>query len=178
MVKSAVTDIVSPAVAAEDPLALLGEVVLSCENLANDAVLCRALLKSAYQLLGSSCVCLAVVLSSEILVDECLSVIMSDLACFLQLLLNSLSQSVLSQEHTVTELCVILEQGVSPSRTLAFLVGGVRSGRLRTCPDRGAARSVCDVHSVAEQLSNDLSVRSLAAACACAGEFKQRLLEL
>ena len=95
MVKSAVTDIVSPAVAAEDPLALLGEVVLSCEDLANDAVLCRALLKSAYQLLGSSCVCLAVVLSSEILVDECLSVIMSDLACFLQLLLNSLSQSVL-----------------------------------------------------------------------------------
>ena len=55
---------------------------------------------------------------------------------------------------------------------------GVRSGRLRACPDRGAARSVCDVHSVAEQLSNDLSVRSPAAACACAGEFKPRLLEL
>ena len=100
------------------------------------------------------------------------------LAYCLELLLNSLSQGVLSQEHTVTELCVILEQGVSPCRTLAFLVGGVRSGRLGTCPDGGAARCICNVHSVAEELSYKLSIRSFAAACACAGEFEQRLLEL
>ena len=35
----------------------------------------------------------------------------------------------LSKKHTITELCVVLKQGVGPCRALSFLVYGVRSGR-------------------------------------------------
>ena len=45
-------------------------------------------------------------------------------------------------------------------------------------PDGGAAGGVRDVHTIAEQLGDELRVRSLAAARAGAGELKQRLLEL
>ena len=76
-------------------------------------------------------------------------------------------------------LCVILEQGVAPCRTMAaVLVDGVRRDGCGAAPDGGAAGSVGDVHLLAEQLSDQASVRSLGTACAGARELQQRLVEL
>ena len=58
---------------------------------------------------------------------------------------------------------------------MIFRVGHRRG---RSAPDRGASRSVGDHHTVAEKLSDQLDVRRFAAACAGAGKFKERLLEL
>ena len=41
-----------------------------------------------------------------------------------------------------------------------------------------ASGCVGDIHSVTEQLGDQFCVRSLTTACACAGELKERLLEL
>ena len=75
-------------------------------------------------------------------------------------------------------LCVILEQGVCPGGTLAFLVDGVRRGCSRAAPDGAAACGVGDHHVIAEQLSYEASIAGLGAACAGAGELKMRLPEL
>ena len=75
-------------------------------------------------------------------------------------------------------LCVILEQGVCPGRTLAFLVDGVRRGCSRAAPDGAAACGVGDHHVIAEQLSYEASIAGLCTACAGAGELEVRLLEL
>ena len=99
-------------------------------------------------------------------------------AKFLDFLDCSFAHMILSQIHTVTVLCVVLKQGVCPSRTFALFVDRVRSRRCGTTPDGGATGRVGDIHSVAEQLGYEFRIRSLAAAGAGAGEFKQRLFEL
>ena len=55
---------------------------------------------------------------------------------------------------------------------------GVWHCRSRCTPNRGTACSVSYHHAAAEELSNELSVWSLATACASAGEFKARSLKL
>ena len=51
-------------------------------------------------------------------------------------------------------------------------------GSARVAPDGGAAGGVGDIHLVAEQLGDETRVAGLGAACAGAGELKQRLAEL
>ena len=75
-------------------------------------------------------------------------------------------------------LCIILEQGVCPSRALAFLVDGVRRGSGRAAPDGAAAGGVGDHHVVAEKLGHEAGVAGLGTARAGAGELKVGLLEL
>ncbi len=79
--------------------------------------------------------------------------------------------------HAQAVLSVVLEQGVAPCGAASSLlvVYGLRGG---TAPDGGAAGGVGDVHLLAEQLGDQAGVRSLGAACAGAGELKQRLVEL
>ena len=74
---------------------------------------------------------------------------------------------------------IVLEQGVAPCRTaLCDTVDGIRSSGSRAAPDGRASGSVRDIHSLAEELSDETCVRGLGTACAGAGEFKQRLFEL
>ena len=61
---------------------------------------------------------------------------------------------------------------------MTFRVLGVGAGGCRASVNGGAARSVCNNHAVAEKLSDEFDVRSLAAARARAREFEQRLTEL
>ena len=90
-----------------------------------------------------------------------------------------LTDGLLAEVQAQTVLCVILEQGVAPCRTMAaVLVDSVRRDGSSTAPDRGAAGSVGDVHLLAEQLGDQASVRGLSTACAGARELQQRLVEL
>ena len=94
------------------------------------------------------------------------------------LLLEVVADLLLAEVEAEAVLGVILEQGVCPGGTLAFLVDGVRRGRSRAAPDGAAAGSVGDHHVIAEQLSYEASIAGLGAACAGAGELEVRLLEL
>src|SRR5690606_30536946 len=82
------------------------------------------------------------------------------------------------QIHAVTELGVVLKQGVGPAWPLPILVEGVGAGGCAAAVDGGAACGVGNNHSVAEQLGGQLNVGRFAAACAGAGELEQRLPEL
>ena len=80
-------------------------------------------------------------------------------------------------QQAQTMLSVILEQGVAPCRTMAaVLVDGVRRDGSGTAPDRGAAGSVGDVHLLAEQLSDQASVRSPGSCAGCAETSYARLI--
>ena len=60
----------------------------------------------------------------------------------LDLALEVVADLFLTEVEAETVLCVILEQGVCPGRTLAFLVDGVRRGCSRAAPDGAAAGGV------------------------------------
>ena len=76
------------------------------------------------------------------------------------------------------ELRVVLEQRVRPRRPAAVAVGRVRRRRQVAAVDRRAAGRVGDQQAVAEQLRQQLEVRRLAAAGARARVLEQRLEEL
>lgn len=73
---------------------------------------------------------------------------------------------------------VVLEEGVAPSRAVAVLIRAVRRGSAGAAPNGRAAGGVGDVHTVAEELSDETGIAGLGAACAGAGELEHGLLEL
>ena len=78
MVKSAVADIICPTVTAENPLALLGQVVFKLQNLLDSRLICAlAVLERLNQLLGGSRVRLAVVFGVKVIVDNLRSLLMT-----------------------------------------------------------------------------------------------------
>ena len=80
--------------------------------------------------------------------------------------------------HTQTELCVILEERVSPRGTLTLGISAIRSRRSRARVDRSTTRSVCNHHLIAEELGNSLDIGSLTATCTRARELEQWLCKL
>ena len=76
------------------------------------------------------------------------------------------------------ELRVVLEERVRPRRAPSVAIRRVRRGRQIAAVDRRAAGRVRDQQAIAEQLREQLEVRRLAAARARAGVFEQRLQEL
>ena len=126
MVYTAVSDIICPAVTTEDPLALLSQEVLLCD----DFLCIRGIdvSKSCNQ-----CICCCSVLSTLLVCIEPSLAFRCALAAFCDNVLNvsleAFTDCLLSKEHTVTELSVVLEQGVIPCRALAFRCNSVRCGR-------------------------------------------------
>ena len=110
MVETAESDIVSPTVSAEYPYRLLGEVILTLEDLLRKVAI--TILDSGNECVGSGSVCLAVV--------ECVEIVLSSFldssrclvgACELfNVALKSFTDRLLTECHSETVLCVILEQ--------------------------------------------------------------------
>ena len=180
MVQTAETDVVSPTVTTEDPLALLHQVILQVNDLL--AVVTTAFLASGHNLvgqLGSSNTALTVV---DPLLEEVFEFLVAAVAvgdCFLHDALHSVAHLAGSGGHTETELGVVLEQAVGPSHTLAAsAVLAVRSGRRRTTVDGGTTGSVGHDHSLTEELRDGLDVRRLTATGTSTAELEQRLCEL
>ncbi len=209
MVDAAEADVVSPAVAAEDPDGLLGQVGLLREDLSAQlagvavAVLfalglqfgsMRGELRHLGQLvhgadvlfegrdvgLGGLGVGVEIVDGVEVLLRGGLEVGVRPLDGDerLGLLNQAVTDGLLAEVHAEAMLRVVLEQGVAPCRAVAFGVRAVGGGSARAAPDGRAAGGVGDIHLVAEELSHETSIAGLGAACAGAGELKQRLAEL
>ena len=77
-----------------------------------------------------------------------------------------------------TELGVVLEQRVAPSRPAPFGVGRPRRRRQVAAVDRRAAGGIGHEHAVPEQLAGQLQVGRLAAAVTGSGELEQGLESL
>ena len=178
MIHAAKADIVCPAVAAEDPLRLLSQEIF----VGHDILTSRAInaFQSRHQLIGSASVQSADTKGIQPLLAGSLHFFGSSLirSNCLNLLLQLITNRILSQQHTKTKLCIVLKQRVIPCRTLTFGIYRVRSGRRRVTPNGGTSRRIGNVHSVTEQLRDQLRIRSLTTTCTSAGELKQRLLEL
>ena len=179
VVHAAVTDVVTPAVAADDPLRLLHEPVLVLENLL--AVVAAAGLQQRDQArrnlgrFGRRAAVFDPLLHHGFQLLGALGAVGDGL---LHRLLDAVAEFLHADVHTQTELGVVLEERVGPCGTLAGGVGAVGRRGSRTRVDRGAARGVGNHHLVAEQLRNGLDIGGLAAACASARELEQRLCEL
>ena len=177
VIQSAETDVVSPSVSTEYPLRLLSQEVFLLQDILGGVT--SACLKSSNQLVGSRAVGCAYCEGIVPLFDGSLHILVVRIGSeSVQLVFQSVTDCSLSEQHTVSKLSRILEQRVGPCRTMSLCVDGVRSGGRGVTPDGGTSRCVGDVHSVAEQLSQQLRVRCLAASAAGSGELKQRLLEL
>ena len=88
---------------------------------------------------------------------------------------QAVAQRLLTEVHTVAVLGVVLKQGVAPCRAVTLSIRAVRGRSARTAPDGRAAGGVGDIHLVAEELRDQTRIARLGAACAGAGELKQRL---
>ena len=184
VVKSAVTDIVSPAVAAEDPNGLLDKAVGRRVDLVQGSfkfaarVLYSGRQKFGYlfsRLFGNFRVLSVCEPFGEGLFQLAFSAESESLFDSIGKFCSSLT---VSKVDTVTEFGVVFKQAVSPSGTFAFGVLGVRTGRRAAAVNGRATGRVGNYHAVAEHLGNDLDVRSFAAACASARELEQRFAEL
>ncbi len=184
VVESAIADIVSPAVAADNPDRFLDYAI------EHSAEFFKEILKFALSVLnsrGKSCFenvvnvfrnfCALLVFKPELasLADSSVKVEFENLSHNVCKFFSSLEVSKVEAEAVFR---VVFEQAVSPCRTSSFFVLGVRTCRGRTAVNGRTTRSVCDDHTVAEHLSDNLDVRSFAAACACARELEEGFREL
>ena len=193
MVETTVTDIVGPAVTAEDPDGLADEVVGDRKELTADRAGAGTFLAGAAAVLESS---LELGDGGAHLFDAlALLVVLVDTLDLRQDRLDGFRSLGLGENlvdefhgeaveligrnaHTETELSVVFEERVGPRRTAAVGALAVRGRREVTAVDRRAARRVSDEEAVAAKLGKELNVRSFAATRASAGEFKERTLKL
>ena len=132
MVESAVTDIVSPAVSAEDPYCLLAEEVFTCYDVSSDSC--------SFECSNESLACLLRTIDTVECFDPCISSSLYFIryACSYELFNVSfhLSSACLdSHSHTETVLSVVFEQRVAPCRSVTFSICCVRSCCARAAPD-------------------------------------------
>ena len=165
MVNAAETDIVSPSVAAEDPLGFLCQIIFLGKDCFRSVASAR--LESRHQLIGGRSVSYAACEGIQPLFCGSFHIFIVAVGNhILDLLFQAVADGFLSQQHTVTELCVILKQGIGPCRALSFGVYGVRCGRCGVTPDGGTARRIGNIHMIAEKLGNQFRVGRLTTACA------------
>ncbi len=128
MVHAAESDIICPSVAAEDPLGLLSEEFLVFQDCLR--LVASACLQSCHQLVRCRSVGCAACISIQPLLS-CRFHIFFVCVCnkIFHFCFQTAADRILRQQHTITELSRILEQGVGPCRTLTLLVHGVRCGR-------------------------------------------------
>ena len=179
VVQTAESDIIAPAVAAEDPLALLDEAVAEFEELLADVA--AAGLHQRDELVGDFLGLEGVLAVLDPLGEEGLDFGAAAVAleAFLHNALHAVAHLAGGGGHTEAELGVVLKQRVGPGGTeAAAVVLAIRCGRSRAAVDGGAARGVGHHHLLAEELGDALEVRGLAAAGAGTAELEQRLCEL
>ena len=179
VVETTESDVIAPAVAAEDPLALLDEAVAEFEELLADVA--AAGLHQRDELVGNLLGLEGAFAVLDPLVEEGLDFGAAAVAgeAFLHNALHAVAHLAGGGGHTETELSVVLEQRVGLGGTeAAAVVLAVGGGRSRATVDGGAARGIGHHHLLAEELGDAFEVRGLAAAGAGAAELEQGLCEL
>ncbi len=183
MVQPAVADVIGPTVSTEDPDALVeDEVGQSLDPLQQRLDLAGRALDGCGQggldRVGSRLgLGIGAVPELQALFEGAAQVRPFGDQCFDQLL-ELAAVGINRQPHPEAVLGVVLEEGVTPGRTLTAAVDAVGHGREGPAVDGGAAGRVGDNHPVPEELGNEPHVGGLAAAGAGAGKLEERLQEL
>src|SRR5699024_5633893 len=130
VVNTAESDIVSPSVTTEYPLGFLSEEVFILQKFSFLCTVASAFLQSCYEIVCSCSVSSATSACIKVLLSCCLNVcIFCILSKFSYKAFHSVTDRILSEQHTISELSIVLEQGVTPSRSFAFRSHRVRCGR-------------------------------------------------
>ncbi len=185
VIQSAVTDIVSPAVAAEDPDGFLDEAVFRLIDLFAERIAVAAAVFAAFQRLdkfiGRRFAAFRVFhigepfFAGSLAFGIILPAVFGKLFDFRR---EFGAPCAVCEVHAVAEFRIVFEQAVRPSGAVAVFVDRVGACRGGTAVDRGAARRVRDDHAVAEHLGDDFDVRRLSASRASARELEEGLIEL
>jgi hypothetical protein len=176
VVEAAVANVISPAVAADDPHALAHQDIHDAQQAARVGYPGDRRSLSSWTFLRCS------LMPSSLLWSVVRSASTSsspmDLASCGS---SSRAYSILlveGQAHAQAELGIIFEQRVRPGRAAAFIVLRPGCGGQVAAVDGRAAGRIGDHDAVAEQLAEQLQVGGFTAARAGAGELEQRLQQL
>ena len=184
VVKSAVADVVSPAVATENPHGFLNEAILFLQNFLYKSVCIAtavcATFKTFHKVCSGNFACFGVVFVGNPSLAGVYAFFVSRpfFGKSVNLFHKACSALNVSKVDTVTEFGIVFKQTVCPGRSVSVFVHGIGTCGGRTAVDGRTSRSVSNNHSVAEQLRYKFNIRCFATSCASAGEFKQRLFEL
>ena len=179
MVHAAESDIVTPTVAADDPLRFFHEILFPLEDLL--AGIAAAGLHHRNEFFAGCGTQRAAVFAVNPLLHRSLQLSRAATAVgdgVLHLQGHALAQFLHTKVHTQAELGIVLKQRIGPCRTLTLAVGRVRGRRCRTAVDRRTTRSVGNHHPVSEHLRDQFDVRRLAATGTSTRELEERLCEL
>ncbi len=117
MIKSAEANVISPAVSAEYPYGLLGEVILIGQNfLGGFVTVSSPALKKLDKLFGCLLICLAVVNGIQIIVYDRFALLAGSFKSF-YLFDQTITDRLLTEIDSETVFCIIFKQGVAPSGT-------------------------------------------------------------
>ena len=166
VVQTAEADVVSPAVAAEDPDGLLGQELLALQDLAGQlagiagAAVHNTIFQSGNVSLGSLAVGHAIIQSVQPGLSGSLQlgngVLHSDE--LLGLLDQAVTDGLLTEVEAQAVLGVVFKQAVGPGGTTAVLGHGVGRGGGGVAPDGGTAGGVGDIHPLAADLGDETGI--------------------
>src|SRR5699024_5845738 len=112
----------------EYPLRFLAQEVFLCQDFF--CLVASACFQCSDQFIGSCSVCSAASIGIQPFLSGSFHILVVSVCHYIfYFLFQTLADCILSQQHTITKLCVVLEQRVIPCRTLAFCIHGVRCGR-------------------------------------------------
>ncbi len=185
MVQTTITDIICPAIAADDPDGLLADVFFVSQEISH--FFARFTCKLCFFQFGNQ-ICadlfrrfafIMAAIGVEPFLDSRFERTFIDETsqCF-EMVLYIFPLLMESQVHAETKFAIIFKQGVRPNRPFAVLIFCPRDARKCSSPRLHTASRRSDIEAVAIQLGQQFDIRCFAAACAGAGEFQIRQFEL
>ena len=178
VVHAARTDVVGPAVTADDPHRATQQVIGDTQQVAYQRGLLHRL--QLVDELGDTTFLVHQVVLGELRgVEQVVDELGVELVGHgLQVTLGQPGLHVGGQPHAQTELGIVLEQRVRPGRSTSVGVLAPGGGRQVAAVDRRAAGGIGHLGTVTEELGDEFDVGRLTAAGTGAGELEQRLEEL
>ena len=177
MIQSAVTYVVSPAVAADDPHALFDERVGDRQQVARLGQVFSA--QPGFERRNTLSLDVDAFIRRLVRAEQAVGERLAYERAQFSDKLSRVSMLVIERHpHPEPELGVIFKKRIAPCGATPFAVDGVRRGRQIAAVDARTARRVGDDRAVAEELRDQLDVRRFAAARARARKLEQRLEQL
>ena len=178
VIQAAVTDIVSPAVAAEDTLAAFDEELLHSIDLFQSRFAFFFLFQQSDDGIGALTRTFAFQFMFFPVLECFLQLRAGNIHGIVNIFFEQFAFCLFCQHHAKAIFGIIFKEGRRPGRSMTLGILCIAAVRSTAAPYRGTAVSVSNHHAVAEELGNDFTVRRFCTTSAGTGKFKQRLFEL
>ena len=179
MVQPAVADVVSPAVTAVHPHALLHKGIGAILQEFHICIVLIRLSESSFQCLGNWTGLFGIIAFIQPVPDCSVQrLIFGYGKCCFRMCFHLATHLVHRQAHSQAVFGIVFKKRVGRCRTIASAGLGIREGRRGRTNHIGATGSICNIHPLTKQLSHQFHVGCFAAARAGAVELIKRALEL